>query len=61
MQDDTQTPIDRAISIVKKTGHSPGKRHPKKLKEILSTLVNDHKLTTKQIISAIPISHIFCP
>jgi hypothetical protein len=56
MQDDTQALIDRANSIVKKTGHGPGKRYPKKLKEIVSSLVNDHKLTTKQITNTIPVS-----
>lgn len=56
MQDDTQALIDKANSIVKKTGHGPGARYPQKLKDIVSTLVNDHNFSVKQIITTIPIS-----
>lgn len=57
MQEETQALIDKANLIVKKTGHGPGVRYPKKLKDIVRSLANDHNLSTKQIINAIPISH----
>lgn len=56
MQDDAQALIDKANSIVKKTGHGPGTRYPKKLKDIVSTLVNDYNFSVKQIITTIPVS-----
>lgn len=56
MQEDIQALIDKANSIVNKTGHGVGTRYPKKLKDIVSTLVNDHNFSIKEIITAIPIS-----
>ena len=56
MQEEVQALIDKANSIVHKTGHGPGVRYPKKLKDIVVSLALDHGLTINQIIKEIPIS-----
>ena len=56
MQEEVQTLIDKANSIVQKTGHGPGVRYPKKLKDIVVSLALDYGLTINQIIKEIPIS-----
>ena len=56
MQEEVQALIDKANNIVQKTGHGPGVRYPKKLKDIVVTLSHDYELTVNQIIKAIPIS-----
>lgn len=56
MQDELQILIEKANSILEKTGRGPGVRYPQELKKIIASLANDHKLSVGEITNFIPIS-----
>jgi hypothetical protein len=56
MKYEVQELIEKANQITKKSGSGPGVKYPNSLKKIIISLRNEHDLSIKDVVRAIPIS-----